>query len=287
MTNATIEEIILQKDQRGISALRPFLAADYCTQAAQYVLDRPGAALIVTGFYILYGKAVETDGPPGALAIGRALEALGRRVVYVTDRHCLQVMRGLTGPEGEVVDFPITDAAGSEEFAKRLLGDLDPALLISIERSSPSEDGVYRNMRGLDVSEHTAKVDRLFGLHDATVGIGDGGNEVGMGLLADRIPGFPKLPPQPAAVACKQLVIASVSNWGGYGLVAALSRLAGRNLLPSVEEEAGWVKRCVELGAVDGFTGDWKEYVDGFPLDEYGQVLAQLHEVLAGEGIGG
>ena len=285
MANQTIEDIILQKDQRGISALRPLLPAGYCTQAAQYVLDHPGVTFIVTGFYILYGKAVETDGPPGAYAIGRALEVLGRRVVYVTDRYCLQVMQGLAGPQGEVVEFPVTGDAGSQEFAKLLLSDLVPALLISIERSSPSHDGVYRNMRGLDVSEHTAKVDTLFGLHGATVGIGDGGNEVGMGLLADQIPRFPKLPPQPAAVACNELIIASVSNWGGYGLVAALSRLVGRNLLPSVDEEIAWVKRCVALGAVDGFTGEAKEYVDGFPLDEYSQVLAQLHDLLAAEGI--
>ena len=287
MTKATIEETILQKDQRGISALRPFLPAEYCTEAARYVLERPGTVLIITGFYILYGRAVETDGPPGALAIGRALEALGRRVVYVTDRYCTGVMQGLAGPEGEVVEFPITDAEQSREFAKELLEELEPALLISIERSSPSEDGVYRNMRGLDVSEYTAKVDTLFGLHNATVGIGDGGNEVGMGMLADRIPGFPKLPAEPAAVGCERLVIASVSNWGGYGLVAALSRLAGRNLLPSVVEEAAWVRRCVELGAVDGFTGEWKEYVDGFPLEEYGQVLAQLHGLLASEDVQG
>lgn len=285
MANATIEDILLQNDQRGISALRPFLPADYCTQAAQYVLDHPGATLVVTGFYILYGKAVETDGPPGAYAIGRALEALGRRVVYVTDRHCRRVMQGLAGPQGEVVEFPITGAAGSQKFAKQLLSDVGPALLISIERCSPSQDGVYRNMRGLDVSKYTAKLDTLFVLHGSTIGIGDGGNEIGMGLLADQIPNFPKMPRQPAAVASDQLVIASVSNWGGYGLVAALSRLVGRNLLPSVEEEAGWVKRCVELGAVDGFTGEAKEYVDGFPLEEYSQALAQLHDMLAAEGI--
>ncbi len=52
-TEATIEDIILQKDQRGVSALRPFLRSDYCTQAARYVLDHHGTTLITTGFYIL------------------------------------------------------------------------------------------------------------------------------------------------------------------------------------------------------------------------------------------
>ena len=49
----TIEDIILDRDRRGISELRPYLSADYATQAAQLILDNPGTAFIVTGFYIL------------------------------------------------------------------------------------------------------------------------------------------------------------------------------------------------------------------------------------------
>jgi hypothetical protein len=285
MTLATIEDIILQKDQRGVAALRPHLSQDYTLQAAQYILDHPGTTFITTGFYILYGGTVETDGPPGALAIGKALEALGRKVVYVTDSYCLEVMKALAGPEAEVVDFPIAGTDESKKFARELLERLDPSLLISIERASPSADGIYRNMRSVDVSGYTAKIDVMFGSLPS-VGIGDGGNEIGMGLLEKEIPGYPKLPQLPAAVACSHLVISSVSNWGGYGLVAAISKLSGRNLLPSVQEEAGWVRKCVKMGVVDGFTGEAKEYVDGFPLEEYGQTLAQLHQLLATQGVG-
>lgn len=285
MTTSTIEDIILQKDQRGVSALKSLLPSDYCTQAAQYLLDHPGTTVITTGFYILYGDAVETDGPPGALAIGNALKQLGRRVVYVTDTYCKPVMESLVGPETQVVDFPITGSSESETYADNLLKQLDPALLISIERCSPSRDGIYRNMKSVDVSEYTAKIDVLFRLHDHSIGIGDGGNEIGMGLLENEIPTFPKLPKNPAATPCKHLVITSVSNWGGWGLVAALSRLTGKNLLPSVEEEAEWVRKCVAMGVVDGFTGEAKEYVDGFPLKEYGQPLVQLHQLLSEEGI--
>jgi hypothetical protein len=281
LTTPTIEDIILQKDQRGISALRPFLPVDYATQAAQFVLDHDGLTIIVTGFYILYGKAVETDGPPGAVGIGKALESLGRRVVYVTDHYSSPIMRELTGPKGEVVDFPIADKDNSLKFAENLLKQFDPSLLISIERCSPSEDGIYRNMRSVDISDYNAKVDTLFTQHSATVGIGDGGNEIGMGKLLKEIPNFPKMPAEPASVACNQLIIASVSNWGGYGLIAALSKLTGKNLLPSVDEEADWVKRCVRLGAVDGFNGEVREYVDGFPLEEYGQALHQLHQLVS------
>ena len=285
MANPTIEDIILQKDQRGIAALRPFLPDDFCTQAAQYVLDRPGVTLITTGFYILYGDAVETDGPPGAVAIGKALEALGREVVYVTDKHCGEVMQTLAGPDAAVVEFPIAGPDDSREFAQGLLDRLNPALLISIERCSPSEDGAYRNMRSVDISSHTARVDALFDMHEHTVGIGDGGNEIGMGLLRETIPTLPRLPQQPAWTACEQLIITSVSNWGGWGLAAALSKLTGKNLLPTIEEESARIRQCVEMGVVDGFTGEAKESVDGFPLDEYNQTLAQLHELLARENV--
>ena len=74
----TIEDIILRFDKRGMTPLRPHLPEDYCTRAARCILDAPGRALIGTGFYITRAGATETDGPPGAYFIGKALEALGR-----------------------------------------------------------------------------------------------------------------------------------------------------------------------------------------------------------------
>ena len=59
----TIEDIILDRDRRGISHLRPHLPSDYATQAAQLILDNPGVAIITTGFYILDAGHAETDGP--------------------------------------------------------------------------------------------------------------------------------------------------------------------------------------------------------------------------------
>ena len=73
-----------------------------------------------------------------------------------------------------------------------------------------------------------------------------------MGNLAQQIPDVETLPDNPAATKASKLVICSVSNWGGYGLAASLSRLAGRNLLPSVEEETALLRRTVDLGAARG-----------------------------------
>ena len=280
----TIEDIILRRDARSMHALRPHLPPDFCAAAARFIYDRPGPVLIATGFYILSGGAVETDGPPGAVAIGEALEALGRPVVYVTDVHGGAIMRALA-PRAEVVEFPIADLEESRAFAQRLVERVRPAVAVAIERCSMTAEGVYRNMRSLDISAYTAKVDPIFDLVEDTVGIGDGGNEIGMGLLAEQIRGVEALPDDPSATSCRHLVISSVSNWGGYGLVASLSKLAGHNLLPSVEREAEWVRACVDLGGVDGSTGKSIAAVDGFPLDENSETLQILHDALAAEGI--
>ncbi len=280
----SIEDLILANDQRGVSELRPHLPADFCNRAAQYILDHPGGALIVTGFYILSAGKPETDGPPGAIAIGNALQALGRRVSYVSDSHATPLLRDWLGDEAEVVDFPIWDAKSSQQAAADILSELKPSLVISIERCGRSKDDKYRNMRAADITAYTARLDYLFESGIPSVGIGDGGNEIGMGNLAAFIPGVDRLPDEPAVTQVDRLVLASVSNWGGYGLVAALSQLVGRNLLPTVEEDARMIRRMVKLGAVDGFSGENKNYVDGFTLEKNGEVLQRLHNLLQNSG---
>jgi Domain of unknown function (DUF4392) len=277
----TIEDIILSHDQRGVSALRPHLPEDFCTRAAQYIIDHPGNALIATGFYILSAGKHETDGPPGAIAIGNALQALGRRVSYVSDRHTTPMLRDWLGSTAEVIEFPIADVAASQRAAKDILSRDRPGLLISIERCGRTRDDAYLNMRSVDITPHTARLDCIFESRIPSIGIGDGGNEIGMGNLAEIIPTVDRLPKDPAVTRVDRLVIASVSNWGGYGLVAALSRLAGRNLLPSVEEDERLIRRMVETGAVDGTSGENKYYIDNFTLEQNRELLAQLHGLVA------
>ena len=281
----TIEDIILAQDQRGVSQLRGHLPPDFCTQAAQYVLDNPGPALIATGFYILSAGRPETDGPPGAIAIGDALQGLGRRVAYVTDHHSAPAMRAWLGGRAEVVEFPIMDTAGSRRETGVILERVRPRLVISIERCGRTGSDTYLNMRYRDITEHTARLDYLFEAGIPSVGIGDGGNEIGMGNLAEVIPTVATLPPDPAVTRVDRLILASVSNWGGYGLVAALSRLAGRNLLPSPEADRRLITHLVDRGAVDGTSGESKYYVDNFTLDENAAVLERLHRVV-GAGAG-
>lgn len=280
----TIEDIILDQDKRGVAQLRPHLPEDFCSQAAQYIMDHPGNVAITTGFYILAAGSPETDGPAGAIAIGNALQALGRKVTYITDSYTTPVLRGMLEDGTEVVDFPIADIEVSRNVTAEILARLDPSLIISIERCSRTNDDAYLNMRYVDITPHTARLDYLFEAGIPSVGIGDGGNEIGMGNLVEFIPQVETLPNDPAVTKVDRLIISSVSNWGGYGLVAALSKLAGRNLLPTVESETVLIKRSVDMGAVDGTTGDHSYFVDGFTTEENGELLARLHALVEGDG---
>ena len=281
----SIEDIVLNHDQRGISALRPHIPKDFCEQAAGLILEHPGTAIITSGFYILAARATESDGPSGAVAIGNALQATGYDVVYVTDRYSLPPLAAIAGSKARVVDFPIMDDERSKKFADDLLSELDPSALIAIERCGLTSEGLYRNMHGQDITPFNARIDHLFSDHPYTVGIGDGGNEIGMGNVASVIPAVPSLIRMPCVTTTTKLIIGSVSNWGGYGLVAALSKLTGRNLLPSVEVEQDLIKRTVDMGAVDGISNKSEYKVDSFTLEENGQTLTQLHEFLSQQGI--
>jgi hypothetical protein len=281
----TIEDIILNHDRRGINVLRPHLPGDFCTQAAQYLLEHPGPVIIATGFYIIMSDAPETDGPPGAFAIGDAIRELGHPVAYAADAPVAAMMSAWLSQRGDpshVIDFPVTgDAARNYQAARNAVSEHEPTLMVSIERCAPDAHGTYRNMRGVDISDQTARIDRLFELGIPSIGIGDGGNEIGMGNLAEVVAKADQLPENPAVVGCEQLIISSTSNWGGYGLVAALSLQVGRNLLPDVDRDADCIRFLVDAGAVSGVSGEHDYLVDEFTLEENAAVLQELHDHVA------
>jgi len=280
VTHPTIEDIVLAHDTRNMSALRPYVPERFVSEAAQSVLEHPGSALIVTGFYIARAGAPETDGPPGAVALGTALETLGFGVAYVTDRFSRVAVEALAG-SSPTIDFPVAGTEESARFACELIETRRPSVLFAIERPGLIGDGTYRNFQNADFSAFNAKTDYLFDGHPMSIGIGDGGNEIGMGNLRDVMTRFEGLPSDPSVTTTTRLIIASCSNWGAYGLVAALSQLTGRNLLPSVRQGREWVDRLVEVGAVDGLTGERKNWVDGRPPEQDNYCLQALQELLA------
>lgn len=270
---------------RGIAA---FFVRGGATAAAR-ALRRSRRVLLTTGFAVGPGLP-ETDGPPGTACLGRALRILGAEVIYVTDAMAvppLQAALKVLGEPSAVETFHVAHGAGggpaargARETARRLLAEHRPTHMVAIERPGRARDGEYRSARGRSLTEWNGALDELFLAAPArivTVGVGDGGNEIGMGAVRARVARAGGLFPRIASVVkVKHLVVAGVSNWGAYGIVAELGRLTGRSLLHTGEEEQAMVQACVDAGAVDGLTFRPEATVDGLPLPAHIGMLELL-----------
>ena len=137
-------------------------------------------------------------------------------------------------------------------------------------------------MRGVSIAEFTADIDRLFDLAREngiyTVGVGDGGNEIGMGNLKDVILNELSLVPCKTEVA--DLVIATVSNWGAYALAGCLSVLEGKNVFAEYEEVAKYIEYIVENGSVDGVNKVHTATVDGFDADIEKEIVDSVNDYI-------
>ncbi len=270
MKTDSIEDIILKHSSRGMNILREYLPEDFCIDAAKEILSwENGVVAITTGFYVA-GYA-ETDGPAGTYALASALKKLGFKPVVITDKFC----RGFFESVGLAVKYLDLDA--DEIQCRKLLEELDPVGMISIERCGRNVEGKYANMRGVDIGENTAPADELFKLalgQIPTIGIGDGGNEIGMGNLSQVI--SEKLELVPCRVKTNLLLIASVSNWGAYGLVEALGELTGNKLLLAAEEIEKYIKSTVDMGSVDGVSHQHVVSVDGNDISIEKEIINEL-----------
>ncbi|MCR5031135.1 MAG: DUF4392 domain-containing protein [Selenomonadaceae bacterium] len=269
-----IEDIILRHSQRGMTKLRPCLKADYCRLAAEEIYSwKRGVIFLTTGFYV--AGFPETDGPTGTAVLASVLRDMGFTPVIVTEPENAELftIRGFEVIPAEVgVDV---------DFFRQMISERRPVGMISVERCGLNAEDDYANMRGISIREHNAPTDVLFQIapeYDIrTVGVGDGGNEIGMGNVADVIEKDLSL--VPCVVKVDYLVIASVSNWGAYGLAAYLSILDGKHLMPSYAWAADYMKETVEIGSVDGITHERVTHVDGF--DE--SVEQEIIDALAAE----
>lgn len=292
------ETIHLTTGQTQTIAALEALAYDRLESRGLGGLDIPGAyleaakrlipvrrTLILTGFPVRGAELGETDGPPGALAVGKALELLGQQVAYATDTHSatlLEMGRTHLGMSAEVHPFvPNSEAAA----LIRLYTDFKPDLIFAIERPGKAADGHCHSMRGEILSDLTPSLDLFFELaardQKPTLAIGDGGNEIGMGRLYEKIiKQVPKGDEIAAVTAADVLMPASVSNWGAYVLIGALSLLSGKNLLIPSETASELLHTMVDMGAVDGATKLRQTTVDGYSYEENQSIIMAVHGML-------
>jgi hypothetical protein len=311
-------------------------AGDFAA-ACRGIAAAPGAVLgVVTGFYIAGADppCAETDGPPGALFLARALVPLGIGVLIGTDPNCRAAIRAGLSACGlddrvSVATLPVADDpalyAGYFEC-----WDMDPGRArplpthyVAVERVGPSHtprslaargsadaDVLRRflaevpeehrdrchNMRGRDITDFTRPAHLLFDElsgeafreenRPRTIGIGDGGNEIGMGkvpwdTIRRNIPGG-------GLIACRvpadHLIVAGVSNWGAYALAAGVLLLRGEKgdaTLFDADRERRLLQVMVEQGPlVDGVTTRRTATVDGLTWEQYAAPLVRMGELL-------
>jgi hypothetical protein len=246
---------------------------------AARALGRARRVLIVTGFVVADGLP-ETDGPPGAAVLGRALRRLGAGVRYTSDPAVLPALGAALGALGEPADvFAYPEGPGA---AAEVLRRERPTHLVAIERPGRGRGGDYLNARGVSVAAWNRPLDEMFLLarrrrRPVTIGVGDGGNEIGMGRVRARLAREGPLMARIASVvSVDHLVVAGVSNWGAYGIVAQLGRLAGQRLLHTPADERRLIEACVAAGAADGLTRRCEPTVDALAADTHAAVVALL-----------
>jgi D-glutamate cyclase len=317
---------------------------------AHLKIDASKNIIILSGFPCLVHETppTETDGPPGALAIARACVALGHsNVIIVTDDCNAKVfgacLRDLALPVNtgstrttkttavpQLQSFPANMSEHDNERMAKLAKDC--ALYIACERAGPGADGVCYTMKGIDMNDKglIAPLEKFVVEYRNApqqqqqqpeqdhhrhrplfIAIGDGGNELGMGKVIDRIIDNPQIRNGDkigCVVAADYLIAASISNWGGYALAAgaAVCRAAQEsssislsssisissssikdwvnNCLPTEEEEVALLNRGVAAGIRDGISGKMEATVDGFPLATSLQVLRDIRTVALATG---
>jgi hypothetical protein len=286
-----------------------FLAADGLRRA----LKRGDHVLVVSGAgsppWLPKG---ETDGPPGAAAIARALEiGLGAKPIYVAEERNMGPLIASSEGIGLAVmseedfgkrdgvamasPFPLGREAGAKEAA-RLFDRFAPKAVVFVEKAGPNSAGIFHSILGTGRADtlmanaqeiaREAKARGVFSL-----GIGDGGNETGFGKIAEAVREI-----QPAGRVCKcpcgqgvatvtetdVLLSAAVSNWGAYGVAAALAGLEKRpEILHSTADEERMLLACVAAGGFDGAIARQVPMVDGTSQQVQTALITMLHEVVA------
>ena len=266
-----------------------------------------GPVLVSSGWVIdFWYPRGEICGMIGAGALARAIsQGLKTKVCFIGEEAVLPVFEAICGAAGmrvyapealqklpQVVaaqSFPVDEKA-ARAAATKLLDELKPAAIITVEKCSPNTKGLYHTGRGTDMSDTTAKVGIL--IEEArrrgilTIGIGDLGNELGFGNIRQAVE---EHIPFGADCGCgcgggiasdvktDQLIVASSSNRGGYGLAAALATLLGN---PSVMHDGAMdeemIRAACRAGAVDSFTVG-PTATDGHGMDmHYSACLVEL-----------
>jgi len=307
-TIAKLEQIV-QRDEGG-RGMRHLCQPSGTLATTALALFHAQNVVLVTGFPCLMQHEIptETDGPSGTVAICRALTRMGKskKVTIVTDdcnktvvEACANIDVDLKNTHWSFKSFPPSDQWNETEQHRLMEVVKDCEHILALERASESQDGNAYTMSGKIMGKDMlAPLDQLFSEkvrkkypRYKTSCVGDGGNEMGMHAVRDAIvTHIPNGAMIASASSADHVLAASVSNWGGYAVAAALEVLAIDDdvknkevlpwypLLPPNVEETRAVEAVVEAGGRDGVTGKMEVSVDGMSMDVSLGILDELRD---------
>lgn len=271
------ELIKLVASDRGCRGVSKLCLCEHWNRAVEILapLDR---VAVVSGFFVPSAGAPETDGPGGAIMLARAFLEQGRSSEVWTDELCVKEFKSCASSVGypcELVKVP---------DIKTVLAEYRPSGIVFTERLGRAKDGKYYNIRKKDISAWTAPLDTLAdaasSMGIATVGIGDGGNEVGMGNFNSQLRELlPEYETCLSAVKVDAAIPVDVSNWGAYALTASLSCIWGEWRGHLAGEEKKMLDALKTCGVVDGISCLAETSVDGFCLDVQAEVASALYKI--------
>jgi hypothetical protein len=263
--------------------------------AAAREFDRaPASVLLVSGAAVPgYMPVGENDGPIGTVVLTRALVAMGHHVRILTDPVAAEPFRGLlraVQTEAEVLEIGLGDLAMQE----RLAAEHD--IFCAIERLGGNTHGIIYGATGVSRAPFRANLDHLFNTARAhgkrTLGIGDGGNEIGFGnlhpQLSQALPAYTFSDVTPcgggvySVVETDVLLVANSSNMGANAVTAGLALLRrDLSLCHTAEQELALAHVGVGLGLIDGGNGQLRPWCDGIPPAANAAVVEVLRTIIS------
>ena len=262
--------------------------------AAARLLDRPPARVaLVTGAAVPgHMPRGENDGPFGAAVMARALHAIGHETAVYTDPECAGPIQALL--DRYELPTKVTTVALQDNDEQDAIADAWD-VFVAIERLGGNVNGILHGVTGVSRSAHRANFDHLFSRARAsskpTLGIGDGGNEIGFGNIHPALTADWSDFSAADKTACgggiftivetDVLLVASTSNLGAYGVVAGLALLRkDASLCHTAEDEIALHHVGVGLGLTDGGTGEVIPWCDGIPAASNAAYVQLMREIV-------
>jgi hypothetical protein len=267
------------------------------------------SVIITTGFVVPPWIEAETDGPVGTVSLARSL-SLGFDLtpVLLTEPRSIGKLsklseqggfrvagyeKAIKAPRRLTVEGFTLDKSKAKKEAEELLERVSPSAIISVEKASPNQKDVFHSGIGVDVSSISSKVDALIDsareIGIPTIGIGDAGNEIGMGNIEETVReilptgkdcGCPCHSGVASAIRTDSLIVAGTSNWGCSAIEAMLSyHFKAPELLHDGSFEEFLIRVAASAGFIDPASGFAEAGVDAIPARVHGAMIEVLNFV--------